>query len=724
MHRKLVALLTATATLALSTAALAQTQVDGAAQPKADTGDGLLDIVVTAQRRQERLQDVPIAVTALDASSLAAAGVAGTTELAMTVPGLEMTRQNGSMSPFLRGIGNKSTSPGEEASVALYIDGVYMPTLAASIFSLANVQRVEVLKGPQGTLFGRNAAAGVIQIVTRDPSETPVVELSAGYGNYETVRTSAYLASGIASGVRADLSVYFSRQYDGWGTNVTTGNDVYKGREITARSKWVFDLDDDTVLTVAGDYSKGRPQTSAQYGALEGRVIYDGTPGGTGRTEPFHGFYNVGQDRDVYSEYWQWGVNAQLRHDFGAANLLAISSYRKTSNFWFYDQDGTSSPTVTFDITEPSEAISQEVQLLSDAASPVQWIVGAYFFDMTAGLDPVQYGGTRFPTRLRQSNIVSTESSAVFGQATVPLGEATKLTGGLRFTHDRRGIETSSSVNGGAMVPGRPQHASFGKLTWRASLDHRFSPDFLMYGTISRGFKSGLFNTVRPADPAVRPQTIDTYEIGFKSDLANNHIRLNGAGFYNTIKNLQVQRNVPGGVLIINAAEATTYGAELEAEARFGGLSLRAAATYLHGEYDSFPGAPFFLRSPGGMTGSIVQLSDAAGRETQHTPDFTASFGIDYRIPVGEGEVMLSGNYNYNDGFFFDPQNALSQPSYHLVAASIGYTAPDDRWGVRVWGKNLAGEKYFNAITATAFGDQATPAEPRTYGVTLSFKYN
>ena len=716
MKKSIVILLGATATLSISTTGLAQSGA-GAMPEQADHGaaDGLQDIVVTAQRRQERLQDVPIAVSALEASALSAAGVGGTTELNFSVPGLEMTRQNGSMSPFLRGIGNKSTAPGEEAAVALYIDGVYLPTLSGNLFSLANVQRIEVLKGPQGTLFGRNAAAGVIQIVTRNPSETPLLEVSAGYANYDTVIASAYMAGGITSGVRADLSVYFDRQYDGWGTNVTTGNDVFKGREITGRSKWVFDLDEDTSLTVAGDYSKGRPQTSAQYLPLEGRQLLGGTP--------YFGFYDVAENRDVYTEFEQWGANAQLRHDFGEVNILAISSYRKTRNFWFYDQDGTPAALVDIDALERAEAFSQEIQLLSDPSSPVQWILGAYFFDMESQYDPLQLAGTRFPNTIRQFTTVSTKSKAAFGQVTVPLGSSTNVTGGLRYTDDRRGVKSTTVVNG-VGTPITPRHASFGKLTWRGSLDHRFAPELLVYGTVSRGFKSGLYNAVRPADAPIRPETIDTYEFGFKSDLADNHIRLNGAAFYNKFKDIQVQRNVVGGVLLINAAEVTTYGAELEAEARFGGLSLRAAATYLHGKYDEFQGAPFFIRSATGAAGSVVTLADASGRETQHTPDFTASFGVDYRIPLGDGEVMLSGNYNYNDGYFFDPENALRQPNYHIVSASVGYTAQDDRWGVRVWAKNLANEKYFNAITATAFGDQATPAEPRTYGVTFTAKFD
>lgn len=285
----------------------------------------LEEVVVTAQRREQNLQSVPISVAAITAQSLQAMGISGTNDLAVAVPGLELGQQNIAIAPFIRGIGNRSTAPGEEAAVALYIDGVYMPTLSAGLFELENVERVEVLKGPQGTLFGRNATAGVIQVVTRDPSEQFQADVHAGYGNYETVDSGLYATGAIASNVRADVSLYYTEQFDGWGENLNTGNDVFKGYDYAARSKWIIDLSDDTELRVSADYGKAKPNTPPAYRPLPGRILTSGVPAFAGST-PYFGFYDVSETRDVYATTSQWGSNIQLRHSFNAVDLVSITS--------------------------------------------------------------------------------------------------------------------------------------------------------------------------------------------------------------------------------------------------------------------------------------------------------------------------------------------------------------------------------------------------------------
>jgi iron complex outermembrane receptor protein len=693
----------------------AQTQVDPpvvVGAPVVQDSGTLQDIVVTAQRRSERLQDVPISVIALSSDTLTSAGVNSTNDLAFAVPGLELGRQNGSISPFIRGIGNKSTAPGEESAVAIYVDGVYIPTLSAGLFTLDNVQRVEVLKGPQGTLFGRNAAAGVIQIITRDPTAAPKLDAKIGYGNFNTVTGSAYLTGEVARDVRADLSVYYQRQNEGWGKNLTTGNDVFRGREIAVRTKWMVDLDAQTTFTAEVDYDKSRPNTPSAYRPLKGRFLIDGTP--------YSGFFNVAENRDVYTESEQWGANAQLRHEFDAFSFVSITSYRWTGNSWIFDQDGTPTNYVLPTVRENSRTFTQELQLLSPSSSPIQWIVGGFYFDNRAGYNPLRLQGDLFGSAIiDRFAFVSTNSLAAFGQVTVPIGEATKVTGGLRFTHDRRELDAHNVTN--AIIVGVPsQRALFDKLTWRGSIDHRFSPEALVYATVSRGFKSGVFNTVTPTDPAVRPETVDTYEAGIKTDLFDRHLRLNGATFYNKFKDVQFQVNIPGGTRLINAAAATTYGFELDAEARvFNALSLRAGLSYLHGRYGSFTNAPFYIRTATGLGGSTAAMGDATGKDTIHTPPFTLSAGADYTLTTKVGSVTLSGSYAYNDGFFFDAENALPQKSYSLVGASIRLLSEDGRWGVRVWGKNLTDTQYYTAMVPQRWGDTATPAEPRTFGATL-----
>lgn len=694
------------------------------AQDSAEAG-GISDIVVTAQRREQKLQDVPIAVAAISAETMRSSGVSGTNDLSFAVPGLELGRQNGAIAPFIRGIGIRSTAPGEESAVPLYIDGVYMPTLSAGLLSLENVARIEILKGPQGTLFGRNATAGVIQIITQDPKDSLGLNARVGYGNYDTVEGSAYFTGPITTNIRADLAAYVSHQGDGWGRNIATGNDVFKGYEYSVRTKWVFDLGSTTELKIAADYAKIKPNTPPAYHPLKGRVLTTGT-GAFPVTTGYLGFYNVNENRDVQTMVEQWGANAQLRQSLGGVDLLSITSYRWSKNHWRFDQDGGPVNAVSADSIEPSKTWTQELQALSQAPGPFQWIAGLYYFNNKGSYSPLRLFGTNPPFSLFTIERFSTmraESYAGFGQATLDLGAQTRLTAGLRYTRDVRKIEGYDLRNGVLFAPSvAEQRAVFKKLTWRLSLDHRFSDEALVYAAYSRGFKSGVFSAVAYVDPAARPTTLDTYEVGVKSDLFDRRLRLNAAVFYNDFQDVQVQSQVVGGIKLNNAAKARTYGFELEAEARpMENLSLRGSLTYLDGKYLDYPGASFYNRNDVRVTGATI--GDASGLDTIYTPPLTGSVSANYAIPIATGDVALSLAWVYNDGFYFDPQNATKQPSYNLINASIGYQPASGGWGVRLWGKNLTQEQYYTAIVPQTYGDTATPAAPRSYGISFNVQF-
>ncbi|RYD77433.1 MAG: TonB-dependent receptor, partial [Verrucomicrobiaceae bacterium] len=588
--------------------------------------NALGDIVVTAQRREERLQDVPISISALTSETLESSGVTGTEDLMFAVPGLEIARQNGAIAPFIRGIGNRSTSVGEESPVPLYVDGVYISKLAAGLMSFEGIERVEVLKGPQGTLFGRNAAAGVIQIFTRDPGEVTKFDAKFGYGNYDTVEASAYLGGALADGVRANISAYNTYQGDGWGKNLTTGRDVYKGYEHAFRGKIIFDLGPDTELRVAADYSKSQTASAPSYRPLPGRVTTTGNTGNPAtRFTPvafYNGFYNVQLNLDTSVTTRQWGTSAQLKHDFGPVQFVSISSFRDVQSDQIFDSDGTPRSLVENLSDEPSKTFTQEFQLLSNNDSAFKWILGAYYFDDEQKFDPTTLFGTNFPFNLFTVNLFvdsGAKSLAGFGQGTYDFGQGTKLTLGLRYTHDKRTISGFQQLNG-VLDPASVYRdsAKFGKLTWRGSLDHRFSESFLAYAAIGRGFKSGVYNAFSYKDPVVRPEVLDSYEVGFKSDLLDRRLRFNGAAFYNDFKDVQVSSTIPGGLRLNNAAAARTYGFELELQARpTKALTISAAMTYLDGEYKSYPGATFFTRT---ATQTVAQtVGDASGLDTPYT---------------------------------------------------------------------------------------------------------
>lgn len=693
-----------------SGAAVAQTPE--AVPAEAAPSDGLQDIVVTAQRREERLQDVPISVSALTPESIRAAGVTDTNDLSAAVPGLYVSRQNASISPFIRGIGNKNTSPGEESAAALYVDGVYISSPAGGLFALNNIARVEVLKGPQGTLFGRNAIAGVIQIVTKDPSHDPSADVTLSYANYDTKEATLYATAGITDSIAADIAVYANRQSDGWGRNLTTGSEAFKGHELALRSKWLVDLGDNTKLTFAIDYGKVRPVTPPYFVPLEGSTLFDGVT--------YAGFFNPQGNRDVTADTEQWGANAQLRHDLGGVQFVSISSYRWVRSEYFGENDGIPRLVQKADSHQTSKTFTQEFQLLSDNDSRLSWIVGAFYYHDQSGYDPLVLNSTNpagVTTTLTRFSTQTSNSYAGFGQATFALFSATKITAGLRYTKDERAL-SANDIRVTGPFTFVPQKANSSKLTWRFSIDQKLTEDILLYGSISRGYKSGVFNTVSPAAPAVNPETLDSYEIGLKSDLFDRHVRFNLAAFYSKFKDIQFQIPVPGATQLLNAAEGESKGFETEIViAPVSHLRINAAATYLHNEYTDFAGAPFFTPLPTG--GNALTPVSATGKDFVQSPHWTATIGAQYTIPTEIGDFLAAGTYSYNDGFFFDAQNRVRQPSYELVSASLGWTSPDGTFGARVWGKNLTDSRYYTNIPIQAFGDTAVPAAPRTYGLTL-----
>lgn len=697
--------------VAVSAPVRAQAQNSAVAPTAESDGEGLIEIVVVAQRRAEPLQDVPISITAVTAEDMQVAGVSSTISLQNAVPGLSMSVQQTSISPFIRGIGNRNTSPGDESAAALYVDGVYTSSLAASVFSLANVERIEVLKGPQGTLFGRNAAAGVIQIITREPSQTPAAEMSVTYGNYDTVVGQFYGTTGITENLSADVSVYGMNQADGWGTNVHTGNDAFKGEEKAVRSKWQLDLGD-TQITLSGDYDRNEPIQQPYFRPQEGGLMLDGTG--------YLGFYNVNSTVDVRGVTEQWGSNLQIRHDFAAARLVSITSYRDVAVDVLFDQDGTPTRYTTAVFNQYARTATQEIQILSADDSALQWIAGAFYFHDKSAYDPLNIAGIALGSTIIDRYARQTTSSySGFGQATIEIIDATKLTAGVRYTSDKREIQGLDLING-APSPAGPvdQSATFDKITWRLSLDHRFGEDVLGFAQYSRGFKSGVFSAAAPTTAAVRPEVVDAYEVGLKSDLLNRRLRFNASVFYNEFRDVQLQVPVVGASVLLNAAKGDVRGAEVEIQALpIPSLQLGASLSYLDGTYTRFPTAPAFIPLPAG--GATPTAIDAAGMDTIYTPPVTATLSAQYKIPAAVGDFDINGSVYYNDGFYFDPENRLRQSSYTLLNAALGWTSPDERWGLQLFGRNLGDSHYYSQVVPQRFGDTSTPDAPRTYGITL-----
>ncbi|KXU33793.1 hypothetical protein A0J57_03905 [Sphingobium sp. 22B] len=689
-------------------------QSGGTPADQASAGQ-LEDIVVTAQRRAERLQDVPIAVSAVTSDALARQGVDSLVGLNASVPGLQFQTTGVASAVYLRGVGTNDGNPNIEQSVALYIDGVYIASPNAALNQFNNIQRVEVLKGPQGTLFGRNATGGVIQIVTRDPSHTPGGEFSAGYANYDTFSANGYVTGPIGSTLAADVAVTWRHQGDGFGRNLILDRETRKSKNFGIRSKLIWEPTDALTVRLSGDYAK----SSAMHPDF---VLPKGVLGIDGEltTGSFDTRTNVVPTGDLK----QYGGSLRLEYDAGSVLFTSITAYRETHTHSAFDSDGTPLDFIRADLPNRQRNWTQEFQISSPSASPVQWIVGAFYYDNKARYVSGRLSGLAIELSgvpyIDFNNGQSSKSYAGFGQATVELVKGLKATGGLRYTSEKQRFFGDTRTIFG-IVPVGPQEQSFDKLTWRMALDYEVARDVHGYISYNRGVKSGGFNLLTPTAPSFRPEILDAYEVGLKSELFDRRLRLNAAAFLYKYKDIQLQVIRNGTSFSTNAARATIKGIEAEIQAiPIENLTITAGFSILDGQYDRYPDAPLFTPSP--LTPHPA-TQDATGNDTVAAPPFAGNIGFEYVVPTKAGRFALSSSLYYNDGYYFGPDKNFPQKNYYLLSAALGWTSPDERYGLRLWGANLTNEYYLQQGSPGGFGNLTIRADPRTYGVTGTVKF-
>jgi iron complex outermembrane receptor protein len=602
----------------------------GQAQEATPPAPGVADIIVTAQRRSESMQKVPIAVTAASAERLSQIGVASTSDLTTLAPAVHVSTGLGGASIAIRGVGGTGSGADESAN-AVYIDGVYQPSPTASLFAFNNIQRIEILKGPQGTLFGRNASGGLIQIITPAPSADTNLKAQIGYGNYDTVTAGLYATTGITDNLAIDVSGNYNHQGKGWGKNLTTGQDAYKGEYGGVRSKLLWTIDSGTSLTLAAMYSHAYAPNLQGGALIPGELTVVGTPG-------YNGFYNTTTNNDLRTGTDQQNYSATFKHDLGFATLTSITSrdfvhFRLTT-----EKDLSPVPLLNLNINSLSYSWTQEFQLASNGDGPLKWTLGAFYYGNELKTVPVQVSGLAVAPLAYADTFswANTQSFAAYGQATYEIARGTHLTGGLRYTIDKRHIDFVTTISDPA-VPATTyprQSLEDKKPSWRVALDQQATRDVLLYASYSRGFKSGLFNATNPNLPSVRPQTVDAYEIGLKSDLFSHKLRANIALFDNEVKDIQI-RGIPNGLttpIFYNGANASFKGVDLELEAAPArGLTAQANLSYLHGRYGAgFTNALYFTLPAAPAGGLVASVGDASGKVPVLAPELVLSLSAQY----------------------------------------------------------------------------------------------
>jgi iron complex outermembrane recepter protein len=719
--------------LSLASGLFAEAQAEPAASTVTSTaesqgGGEIQEIIVTAQRRKENLQDVPITVQAFSDTQLLATGVTSSADLPMVTPGLVFGQQIGLAQPFLRGVGSVAVSPGLENPVATYVDDVYYGPLLGGVVNLANVDQVEVDKGPQGTLFGRNATGGLIQIKTKDPSQDFNGSVAVTYGNYKTVGSDIYLTGGVTSDLATDLAANFVDQGQGYGRNIVTGTDINRTQEVDLRNKWLFTPSRDTEIKLILDFERNKNSDA-----------FATAPGTTPVGAPMHTVnpQNIAAYYQPFGTLNEWGASIHVRQGIDdVGQFISITAYRHVEEFNQGVATLAVDPSLAISATadEVHHQFSQEFQFASPEGSKINWVTGAYFFDSLSAWQPLTVtGGYVYPyAYILDTSDQRAVSGALYGQGTIEVLPATDLTVGARYTYERHSIVLGTI---GATYPGYEEYAyslkdtpdpiSFEKPTWRLALDHHFTSDLMGYISYNRGFKSGGFNDIAFPANEFLPETLDAYEVGAKANLFGNRLQLNTSAFVYNYKNMQNSIYYAESEFIYNSAEAKMYG--IDSEGKVGvtkDLAITASAEWLHTYYASFPNANISTPVPGG--GTVYSMDPPLGAKGHHlplAPDATVSIGVDYTVETGFGDIIFNVTDAYNSGWFGEPDNRLHQPSYNLLNTRISWDSTDKTDTVSFWGKNLTNVNYLTALASSPNGDYGVFAPPRTYGITVSKKF-
>jgi iron complex outermembrane receptor protein len=695
----------------------------GSQEPAAQVGD----IVVTAQKRSERLLDVPMSISATSGEQLEAAGISSTGDLQQISPGLVTVNNGLSFTPAVRGVSSVGTSPGDETNVSLYLDDVYLGAPLAGLFDLKDIQRVEVLKGPQGTLFGRNATGGAVRIVTMAPSFTPRAEVSADYGfDFDEITLGAYATGPLSEIVAGSLNLYYTNN-DGYikGVGPNEGKRYGINETFATRGKLLFNLAPNLDVTVAADYSDRNDNAVFALAPHDRQNSNRNTPGAViagpyeyaGSTQPAVKVESSGVSVDA-----NWDPNDYL-------SVRSITAYRSADGYYRTDTDRTNLSVGALVLPQYQDTFSQELNFSGPADGRLSWIAGLYYYYSKAGNPSfASYAGDAPGGTVVADyrNEVITDSYAAFGELTWHVTDRLHLTAGGRYTTETKDFTFQDIVRAAGLRSGAAKE-TWESPTYRLVARYDFAPDWNVYASASNGFKSGVFNAGSlPAIP-VEPEEIDAIELGVKGKI--NGITLTAAAFSYDYSNIQVQGQtfIPGGAWVItlsNAAQAKIEGFEVTASGALTdklafdvGLSALPTA-----DYERFTGAQVFIPNATGGNTSTVPY-DASGSRIIRAPKYQGNIRLTYSDTLAGGELKASTSYSYNDGFNWQPGNFSPEDNYSLLNARIAWTEPRGVLTYAVWGTNLLDTEYSIYTASTGVGVSDALAKPRQIGVGLTARF-
>jgi iron complex outermembrane receptor protein len=689
---------------------------------RSGTTSELEEVVVTAQRRSERLQDVPVTVTVFAADQVREARIQQIDDVATRTPGLNFDAFPASQPRIsIRGIGSSDRGAAGDPSAAVFLDEIYLGRPAAVAFDAFDVERIEVLKGPQGTLYGRNVVGGAINVVSRVPQTDQFdAGAEATFGNYQRLEGAAFVNAPFADGKAALRASGSWRTHEGYVENTFTGNRVEDQDTSSGRLQILGVPRDDLRLWLTIDGTRDR-------GSGPGQHVLDLDQG-----NPQSAFWTVDRDRghtagstDGFQNRDTRGLRAQADWDLSFGTLTYLGSYRNLDYHVNYDFDGGNSTTNPVGIAggndEDTHFSSNELRLSALAESRVRWVAGLYSFkNDTDRLDTLVLNIAGRPGTEIYTQAAALDSYAIFGDATVPVGERFAVIGGVRYSKDEKDYRVSNTAGNAIFrASGRfdvTTSGTYDAVTYRVGAQFRPLADHLLYAMISRGFKSGGFQDTpsSAADAAddFKPEYAIQYELGQKSSFWDGALVWNNTLYLMDYTDLQTRRTLPNLAIVTdNAGQATIKGYETYLSWRvFGGARLVASYGYTDATFDEFnvePGVSY------------------AGNRISRTPQHEVVISPSYDFGLSSGaSLSFAADYRYESKIYDDNSNAapeLRQPT-NFVDARLLYTSPQDKWALSIWGKNLTDEvtRTFQSVFLGANFGAYNP--PRTYGVTMSWK--
>ncbi|WP_375269139.1 TonB-dependent receptor [Phenylobacterium sp.] len=710
----------AAATALLSAQPAAAQEAQGS---QANQASVLEEVVVTAQRRSESLQDVPVTVTAFGAEQVEEARIRQVADVAGLTPGLQFDAFPSSQPRVaIRGIGSSDRGAAGDPSAAVFLDEIYIGRPAAVAFDAFDVERIEVLKGPQGTLFGRNVVGGAINIVTARPQ---LGAFDAGaevtVGNYERLEGAAMVNAPFAQG---NAAVRFSgawRTHDGYVRNTFTGDRMEDQDTRSGRISLLAEPETDLRILATIDATRSRETGPAQH-------VLDLDEG-----DPLSAFWTVDRDRDetagAYNGYQDrdtWGMRLQIERDLAFATLSYIGSYRDLDYAAAYDFDGGNPSANLIDISggndEQTSFSSHELRLSALPESEVQWVAGAYLFQSdTDRRDILDLDIAGDAGREVYTQAAELLSYAVFADVTAPVTDQLSAVAGVRYTRDDKDYRIDNLEGSAIFRAGERFDVTVGDtyeaVTWRAGLTWQPLDDHMLYGMISRGFKSGGFqdtpSTAADAADGYEPEFATQYELGQKSVFLGGSLIWNNTLFIMKYEDLQTRRTLPNlSVVTDNAGEATIKGYETYLRWRpFTGASLVTSYAYTDAAFDQFEPEP-------GL--------DYAGNRISRTPEHKLVVSPAYTLGLASGaDLRFAVDYAYESRIFDDNSNEppeIRDPT-HFVDARVVFTDPSRRWTLSLWGKNLTDELTRTHQTLFLGANFGAYNPPRTYGLSLNWTY-